>query len=179
MANRIIRCTVSSKSIKRAIEELNTLEDKLKIAEDTACRRIAHECADLMWDRQNSFLSSNKEASGYNSTSHVIQLNDRYIARIEGDQVIYNEFGTGDPGLNNPHPNKSKYDLNPYLSGKYIKTDIDGGHYWIHNGDAHIGVPAGKFVYSTVNDIKSKIGRKILKEEVDKALKSGGGDDNE
>lgn len=174
MVRKLIRCTLSQKGIEDTIASLKDLDNKLLQANDKACRRIAQECATMMWEKQNKFITRNKDASGYSSVSRVLSLDNKYIAELEGSQVIYNEFGTGDPGAAHPHPRKNIYHLNPYLSGRYIKTRKDGSHYWLYNWREYEGVPSGRFVYNTVNNIKSKTGPKILKEEVAKVLSSGG-----
>ena len=91
------------------------------------------------------------------------------IAR--GKDVLYEEFGTGDKGEDNPHPVKSKYDLNDYNSGSYIMDTRDNsnphldqflatqgiynGKYWTYKKDGvryyTQGVPSGQEVWNTRN----------------------------
>lgn len=85
---------------------------------------------------------------------YAVQEANGYEIRIVGSQVIYDEFGTGDEGLANPHPNKSKFGLRPYNSGKYIRRNRQTNRkYWtfISPVDWEIayssGVPSGQFVF--------------------------------
>ena len=106
---------------------------------------------------------------------------------MEGPQAIYDEFGTGTLGEQNPHPIKSRFNLNDYNTGRTIRpargVDVDealkqgahipeGGLFWTYRntlGDKIYtqGTPAQKEVYDSMNktwDKSSKIINKIVKE---------------
>ena len=71
---------------------------------------------------------------------------------MSGPQALYEEFGTGTMGEQNPHPIKEEFDLNPYNSGKTIrkvtqkvhdKTGLPlGALYWTYKDES------GKTVYT-------------------------------
>lgn len=116
----------------------------------------------------------------------------------KGKDVVYEEFGTGDKGEDNPHPVKSKYALNDYNSGVTIQDTHDNsnprlveylaehgihsGKYWRYkkNGETYFtqGVPAGQEMWDTRNYlINSAIPnivekrRKIINENFVKSIK--------
>lgn len=116
-----------------------------------------------------------------------------------GKDVLYEEFGTGDEGQSNPHPVKSKYNLNDYNSGEYIRNvsdipedsytmedlkaiGITSGNFWRYK-DGDIlrytqGVPSGQEMWNTRNylldgkimDIVNERG-KIINENITKSIK--------
>ena len=63
-----------------------------------------------------------------------------------GKDVLYEEFGTGDKGAENPHPVKYKYDLNDYNSGPYIRdvSEYDENSY-VYDDLQEFGIVSGKF----------------------------------
>lgn len=116
-----------------------------------------------------------------------------------GKDVIYEEFGTGDKGEDNPHPVKSKYNLNDYNSGSYIMDTRDNynphldqflatqgiynGKYWSYKKDGTRyytqGVPAGQEMWDTrnylINTAIPKITKKrskIINDNITKSIKS-------
>ena len=94
-----------------------------------------------------------------------------YVA-LQGKGAVYDEFGTGDEGANDPHPLKGKFPLNPYNSGPTIKLDEFDRHYWIYKPMANepyfdeygktYGIPSGKMMYNTSKHLRS-IKDKIIK----------------
>lgn len=102
-----------------------------------------------------------------------------------GTDVLYAEFGTGDKGEADKHKDKSKYNLNRYNSGKYIrkvregnqelaKHGITSGKYWTYkkkggNVEYTQGIPSGKQMYKT-SDYLRKNYKKIAKEKVSDVL---------
>lgn len=95
----------------------------------------------------------------------------------KGKDVIYEEFGTGDKGQASPHPDKGKYSLNPYNSGRKIRNvpennkwlashDITSGKYWVYMKDGRLiptqGVPSGKQMYNTAHYIRKEVVKKVL-----------------
>lgn len=67
---------------------------------------------------QNGYSTSPYE--GYNE-DFTIGKDDKK-AFVKGDQVVYREFGTGTQGAEDGHPWKADFRLNPYNSGKTIRT---------------------------------------------------------
>lgn len=97
---------------------------------------------------------------------------DEYELKAIGKDVIYEEFGTGDRGEQNPHPVKSKYNLNDYNSGQHIRNvsdydensytyddlqefGINSGKFWRYNKNGVLyytqGIPAGQEMWDTRN----------------------------
>lgn len=97
---------------------------------------------------------------------------DEYELKAIGKDVIYEEFGTGDRGEQKPHPVKSKYNLNDYNSGQYIRNvsdydensytyddlqefGINSGKFWRYNKNGVLyytqGIPAGQEMWDTRN----------------------------
>ena len=102
-----------------------------------------------------------------------------YIA-LHGPGAVYDEFGTGDEGANDPHPLKGNFPLNPYNSGPTIRLDPLDRHYWVYkpmagepyfddNGKTH-GIPSGKMMYNTSKHLGS-IKDKIIKDEFEGVVK--------
>ena len=112
------------------------------------------------------------------------KMDNGYKLIAKGKDVIYEEFGTGDRGEDDPHPDKSKYNLNDYNSGYFIMSvedignqdlldflkeeGITSGKYWSYrkNGERHFtqGVPSGKEMWNTRNEMIKNIIPKAKKE---------------
>lgn len=85
---------------------------------------------------------------------------------MQGPNAVYDEFGTGEYGADNPHPLKGNFGLNPYNSGPFVSTHINskGRHYWFYKGYTE-GIPSGKQMYTTAQILKkdkNKIATEIL-----------------
>lgn len=117
---------------------------------------------------------------------------------LKGPHAIFEEFGTGEVGKEDPHPQAGtlSFTVPPYsgyITGDFVRTHINkyGRHYWFYspmggkhtrkNGYIHRngyteGIPSGKQMYNTtkyLNDIKYKVATKHLKEavkEINKAI---------
>ena len=86
---------------------------------------------------------------------------------MQGENAVYDEFGTGDQGAENPHPAKGKFGLNPYNSGPTIfYNQFAGRNQWYYKPmagrpyfteyGATEGIPAGKQMYTTAKMLKKK-----------------------
>lgn len=87
---------------------------------------------------------------------------------MQGENAIYDEFGTGEYGAENPHPMKSQFALNDYNSGPIVSKNINkkGRHYWFYYGYTE-GIPSGKQMYNTLQYLrkeKSKIAAREMKD---------------
>lgn len=102
-----------------------------------------------------------------------------YIA-LQGEGAVYEEFGTGEEGANDPHPMKNNFSLNPYNSGPTIRLDEFDRHYWVYkpmagepyfdeHGKTH-GIPSGKIMYNTSKHIRS-IKDNIIRKEFEDTIK--------
>lgn len=110
------------------------------------------------------------------------KIDNGYKLIAKGKDVIYEEFGTGDRGEDNPHPDKSKYNLNDYNSGITIRPvnllsqekreehGLSSGKYWTYkkdeSGDVEYtqGIPSGKEMWNTRNEMIKNIIPKATKE---------------
>ena len=127
---------------------------------------------------QNSLNSSNFEAS-----EPVNAIERENAIGIQGVQALYDEYGTGTIGKNNPHPEKDSapIQLNDYNSGKTIRPNKRStssasqngiplnGLYWTYKFEGKKiytqGRPAGMHIYKAKNKIKSQMD-KIIKKRV-------------
>jgi len=86
----------------------------------------------------------------------------RYRVVASGDEILYDEFGTGEEGAKSNPPTeygsqhasfslyKSRYGLSDFNSGPHVSKHIDEdmNHYWFYNTERLYGVPTGGFVFS-------------------------------
>lgn len=117
---------------------------------------------------------------------------------LTGPHAIFEEFGTGEVGKENPHPQAGTLNFtvppySGYITGEFVRTHINkyGRHYWFYSpmGGKHTrkdgyfkrngyteGIPSGKQMYNTtkyLNDVKYKVAAKRLKgavKEINKAI---------
>ena len=170
---------LSKKGISNAKHMIKNLKKELNSSTQKINKNIADKCADKMLSYHDIFISAlDEDAYNHSAMTRVIEKNKSAEAIIYGEQVIYDEFGTADTGARNAHPEHSKYGMNNYSSGPYVSTHQDDyGHYWIFNRHKMYGVPAGKFFYNTLMDMKNGEAKHIAKEVVDETLrKTLGGD---
>lgn len=158
--------TVSSnretqRAIKQAINKYKILSDEntISFSNKNIGAKVANSLLSDISDNYNDFINSLSHDHQDRSDTVIYKEfeNTGYKVVITGNQVIYDEFGTGDNGLLFPHPNKDRYSLDDYNSGPSIRTDKNGLHYWTYediNGDwvtSH-GVPSGQFIYNSLNN---------------------------
>lgn len=171
---------LTSKSIRNASDKLRELAKDLPRAMDEVTMELAKQTADQI--QKNYDVFPYKGESGKEPIIGFARYDKGWEAYAKGESIFYEEFGTGDKGLNSPHPLKNRYDLNPYNSGKYIRQvgksakehGLTSGKYWTYkndNGDIIYtqGVPSGKFMYkSYVWAMKNY--KKIVEEKVSDVL---------
>lgn len=171
--------STSIERIDKTIENINNLRDEITdILPDDIVNAIV---------REGQII-----ANGYNRSAPKSGLVDNYTGKIQskegagaiimsGPNVIYDEFGTGEEGASQPHPLKNYYDLNPYNSGPFIfYNELAGRYQWRYgpmagkpyftNTGLTSGIPAGKMMYNTANDIR-KIKNDIAAKKINKAIK--------
>lgn len=100
---------------------------------------------------------------------------------LYGSNAVYDEFGTGDEGENDPHPLKNYFGLNPYNSGPTIFYNqfanknqwryepMAGQPYFTETGLTS-GIPSGKQMYNTSIYLHS-IKNEVIKRELQEAIK--------
>lgn len=154
------------KQIGDLIKSLNTLSKTL----EKMPNELVNELGALGLEKLNEKYSQRKQDENITDINTSVKPSEnRCDILSQGKDVIYEEFGTGDEGKGNPHPDKSKYNLNDYNSGKYIRNaneksaqhGITDGKYWTYKKDGDIkytqGVPSGKEMFETSNYLKETI----------------------
>jgi len=169
---------LSSNDIKETIKKLKEFQKNISEAD----KEIVEQLADIGLQK----IQDNYNITGYkdgNEDTGFFKTGSDKVKRIgvTGTQVLYNEFGTGTIGSQNPHPEKSGYGLNSYNSGRTIRKNgksesnatqngiPEGELYWTYmkNGQKHYtqGIPAGKQVYDAANSLKeekTRISKKVV-----------------
>lgn len=177
MMNKVISINLDSDDITKAIQKLNNLKNGLNDLPDKIAKEAAYDALDYLDDR---YANTPYDANIDHIDTYVERTEKGYRVVASGKDVIYAEFGTGDMGEQNPHPEKSKYGLNDYNSGETIRDanehsaehGINSGKYWTYKKNDTIyytqGISAGKQVFDTRNY--------ILNEGIEKARKKLVGD---
>ena len=144
-------------------------------------KEVATRGSQYLSEQYNKALDPNIEKP----TVFVKKTSTGYAIVSQGKDVIYEEFGTGDKGQQSPHPDKSKYNLNAYNSGRYIRdvnpsneklseNGITSGKYWTYEKDGRIiytqGIPAGKEMFNTVKHMRNSVINDVLKEKASDVL---------
>lgn len=182
-----LKIKLNSKDINDTIKQLKSLSKSKKTISDKAIKTLSEKTLDVLKDYYNMGLYENSHSE---PTFTLTKTDKGYRISASSKDIVYEEFGTGDVGKANPHPEKSKYNLNAYNSGKTIKKfdslsekqkylvksfGISGGNVWFYKDTitgkrvATRGIPAGKFMYNTDTWLKENY-KKIIKEEVGDAL---------
>ena len=135
---KTVRTQLSEKDLDKWIKQMNSCEKLMKICAKNIVDDLSKFGAKKMKNIHNksSFQSSD-------DMQFIIEGNDfSKTVKMQGTQALYEEFGTGTMGAQNPHPTKDAFGLNPYNSGKTIrkasakvseKTGIkEGDLYWTY-----------------------------------------------
>lgn len=173
---------LSEANISSLIQTISSMEDTLSSG---ACYDIVSELVKIGVDK----------AKGYNESAPKSGLQDNQIyptdAKLTGQKVngnitmqgpnaVYDEFGTGEQGLDNPHPMKNQFGLNPYNSGSTIfYNQFAGRHQWYYQpmagkpyftkSGATEGIPAGKQMYNTLQDLR-KVSKSVATKNANKSI---------
>lgn len=170
------------KQIGDLIKSLNTLSKTL----EKMPNELVNELGALGLEKLNEKYSQRKQDENITDINTFIKTSEnRCDILSQGKDVVYEEFGTGDKGEADPHPDiKSSYHLNKYNSGKYIrssdnlsdeKAEEEGitkpGKYWTYKKDGDIkytqGVPSGKEMFETSKYLKETIPDVLKKKRSD------------
>lgn len=184
MMNKNIKIEFNQKNISDLISTLERLNTNIKSYPEKLTKEIAYDGL--------THLDMLYAITPYQSNVGDIHTSVRkkpfgYSIVSSGQDVIYEEFGTGDMGEQNKHPEKSEYSLKDYNSGETIRDvskqsektkerlkghGIVSGKYWTYKRDGKVeytqGIPAGKQIFDTRNY--------IIKEGIKKAHKELVGD---
>lgn len=171
------------RQMKRVAKNIDLFDDAISFGTELIKVKASNILIDNIQSRYDAFenevkgLGSNGEADAelhhdHQDHSHHVyreKMEDGYYEIIvEGPQVIYDEFGTGTEGARASHPLHDYYSLNEYNSGASIKTDRNGGKYWVYWADdidryvtSH-GVRAGCFIYDSIMFLADTVDDNIL-----------------
>lgn len=176
--------TIDVGDLKGLIKGLENLRDNLETESDKMLKEIAEKGKKYL-DRQYS-STLGKDPNIEDIKTRIDSSKNEYNLVAYGEDVIYEEFGTGDEGDSHQHPRKSKYDLNAYNSGPTIRNvsdydessytiddlkeiGITSGKFWIYSKKGSDilyytqGVPAGQEMWNTRNYLLSKKTQEIIK----------------
>lgn len=159
--------TLSTVSIQNAIKKLNKLESDLKQTN----QKIIEDMATFTENEVDKNLRLTFYKDGNEDAYAFKEIGDgEAIVGMRGSQVLYDEFGTGIIGAQNPHPEKGKYGLNSYASGSKINPNT---MYWKYYKDGKFhttqGIPAGMQVYNAKNALLKR-SKEITRERIGEAL---------
>lgn len=172
---------LNSKSIQETIKSLENIKKELRSLDVSISEELAKETLKQIENNysQLPFESTNEEPS-----FRIDKSENKFKVIASSSGIIYEEFGTGDVGESKSHPKKSSYELRGYNTGHTIR-DADGfskamagittGKYWTFNnertGELEFtqGIPAGKFMFSSSEWLKSNY-KDIVKKKVADAL---------
>lgn len=154
-----IKLKLSVNDISNLIKDMKKLSQEFKNLNDIVSKELA-EATQYQLEQNYStmpFLSNT-------SMPHfgVTKTHNGYSVYARGDNIVYEEFGTGDVGESHPYPiPQSDFGLKGYNTGETIrdadgysaKQGITSGKYWTYwDGKDWVytqGIPSGKFVFNT------------------------------
>lgn len=164
------------KDTSLSVDRITTVIEKLKLISDNINDELQYSISELAEDGANY-------ATGLNSSIHIdIGTDDTHIETsvnetsasisLTGKESVYKEFGTGQKGLENPHPIKSNFSLNDYNSGPVVRKNIEkyGKAFWHYAGKKTTGMPSGKIMYNTSIYLQENA-NEIVTKHINKALK--------
>lgn len=180
-----MKVKLSLYGIREAIDKLEYLDDTLI----DASQSIVEDLVSLGEGKAKEFDASAPRTGLGSNQIYGVFSKERSSGQVvmHGKNVVYDEFGTGEEGLSDPHPMKGNFpDLNPYNSGPFVSKHINpknGRHYWYYpplDGQPYFdfpdegkgyteGTPSGKQMYNTLQFIrkeKKQIASKKLKEAI-------------
>lgn len=165
---KTIKVPLSSAGINDLIKKINQLKKDLKQADINVVNKMS--------DYALKEIETNISATPYKDGNDDISVfeektdNGKKVG-MKGSQVLYDEFGTGTQGENNPHPLKSQFGLRGYNTGKRIRKaslKVNEKHgipigmkYWVYKNKAGdkiytTGIPAGLQVYNAAQSLTKK-----------------------
>lgn len=173
---------IDENNVKDVIHAFENILANLEKTVEKTNKKIIEESQEYL-NKQYSTRIKDENITDISTKYEKIENGYKLIA--EGKDVLYEEFGTGDRGQQKPHPEKSRYNLNDYNSGQYIKNvsdydensytyddlqafGITSGKFWRYKkGDTLYytqGVPSGQEMWDTRNHIIKEIIPKATKE---------------
>lgn len=168
--NKVKNIKLNSKDINELIASLSLLKDNIDKMEQEIPNDIAKLGLQYL-NKQYENMTDDVSVEG-DIRTNIINNNNGTSIVVSGKDAIYVEFGTGEIGKRNKHPEKDKYNLNDYNSGPIVSTHINnkGEHYWFYKKQYTQGIPAGKQVFNTRNYLIKTGVKKVLKEKASDVL---------
>lgn len=140
--------SLSVDNITKIIERLDLIKDIITDGVSDSIEIIANNGA-----KYATSLNQSTPVDVGTDDTRVEKTVDEYSATIslKGRDSVYKEFGTGQKGLDSPHPLKSNFALNDYNSGPVVRKNIElyGKAFWHYAGKKTTGMPSGKIMYNT------------------------------
>ncbi len=167
---------LSEEGIDKLLSKLKNVDKKLEEAQKKVIDDLAKYSVKKMKSVYNK--SGVKDSTPMN---FEVQGDDKKKeALMYGYQALYDEFGTGTVGAENPHPMKEQFELNDYNSGKTIRTNKNensnaskhdipvGGLYWTYTdgrGQKQYtqGIAAQQEGYTAFEKAKKKVNTYVRK----------------
>lgn len=171
MAYKTIKCNLTSASITNLISKLNTLSNEL----EKSANNIVDDLLDIGKDEVLSQYNGDtfkEEIATYTVKKERSGNKGKVVA--SGNQILYDEYGTGFQGSLRPHPDKSKISgLKAYESGPKINKVT---HKWVYLDSnkkpiVTTGRPAGMYMFYGFQKIQEKklsISKKRVGEAISK-----------
>lgn len=169
MAKKIIKFSLSNKSINEAIKQLEDYRSSLQYKARMFVERMAEEGVEIARYHigdLDAVLSGELIQSIHSEYKNSTKDSVTFCVVADSEHALYVELGTGMVGAENPYPGKIPV---VYAQGKYIKKTEDGRYYWFYQKEEGgqwyytEGMPSRPFMYNTSLDL-AKIASKIAKE---------------
>lgn len=155
------RTSLSEEDLEKWMKQLKNW-DKLM---DIAARAIVDDLANFGLKKMKNIYNNNNFTTSAPMDFSITGTEYEKTVAMSGEQALYEEFGTGTMGEENPHPLKGDFNLNPYNSGKTIRPVSnklaketpfkEGELYWTYHDSTGQkvytqGIPAHKEVYDSL-----------------------------
>lgn len=179
---KILKVKLSPSSINQLKQKMQTLQKDLEKIDEEIVEELAEFTLEKIKQNYDStpFKDGNEDVSFFKRGSEK-----QKTVGVMGSQVLYNEFGTGTEGQKSPHPEKSRFNLKGYNTGKTIrkagvntspKTGVLLGElYWTYQKDGETiytqGIPAGKQVFNASESLRREKNKIVKKKVSDKLSK--------
>ena len=175
-----MKLQLSTYGVTDLIKKLQFLESDIEDASMTIVNRLVDDGTKLANQLNDLAPKSGEVDNDIIPVHSKVSTNGKATGSIimQGENAVYDEFGTGDQGADNPHPLKNKFGLNPYNSGPTIfYNQFAGRHQWYYRPmagkpyftkyGATEGIPSGKQMYTTAQTLKkekNKLAKSVWKE---------------
>lgn len=178
-----MKIELSTSSVNEALKKVDFLKDSIEVANEEVVIQLLDKGAQVA-----NQLNASAPQSGLDKSVVYTKINDskdKGEIGLKGNSAVYDEFGTGTEGQNNPHPMKNNFGLNPYNSGPNIFYNqfanayqwyyrrMAGKPYFTETGLTQ-GIPAGKQMYNTsiyLHKTKKDVMQKLFASAIKKANK--------